>query len=227
MQRKLAIGFPLDSPFVFTSFVDGVLNLEVPQDTRVRWFRGKGWCSSRRHIHICEQAMDWGADLICIVGPDQSFPEDLLVRLVGHIDDGCDAISALVPFRGKGAGMAPFQRMAWRKQGEKFVPIDPDAAALQEIDVIGTGCLMFKSEHLENLPKPWFTEMIDAVTFQRTANQDSRFVWSLRTIAGVHLFVDTTIAIKHAHVFQIDETFPDRFADWADGSGEPEICNYK
>ena len=104
---------------MFTSFVDGILNLQTPPDTQIRWFRGEGWCSSRRHIHICEQATDWGAELICILGADQSYPDDLLVRLVGHINDGCDAISALVPFRGKGPGLAPFQRAAWRREGDK------------------------------------------------------------------------------------------------------------
>ena len=215
MQRKLAIGFPWDSPFMFTSFVDGVLNIDSPADTQVRWFRGEGWCSSRRHIHICEQAIGWGADLICIVGPDQSFPDDLLVRLVGHIDEGCDAISALVPFRGSQvAGGSAFQRCAWRKQDGEFVAIDPDAAPLQEIDVIGSGCLMFKTHVLEKLSEPWFTEEIDPVTFQRTANQDSRFVWRLRSEAGVKLFVDTTISIKHSHVFEIDGSYSKRFADW-------------
>ena len=64
------------------------------------------------------------------------------------------------------------------------------------------------------LIEPWFTEEIDPVTFQRTANQDSRFVWRLRTEAGVKLFVDTTISIKHSHVFEIDESYSKRFADW-------------
>jgi hypothetical protein len=158
--------------------------------------------------------MDWGADLIGILGPDQVFPEDLLPRLVGHIDDGCDAISALVPFRGKAAEAAPFQRLAWRKQGDKFESIDPAADPLQEIDVIGSGCLLFKAAHLEKLPRPWFTEEIDPITFRRHANQDSRFVWRLRTEAGAKLFVDTTIQIKHLHVFEIDDTYSERFADW-------------
>ncbi len=215
MGRKLAVGFPWDSPFVFTSFVDGVLNIESPADTQVRWFRGKGWCSSRRHIHICEQAIDWGADLICILGPDQSFPDDLLTRLVDHIDDGCDAISALVPFRGKPEGCGPFQRLAWRKQGDEFVAIDPEVASLQAIDVIGSGCLMFQADHLEKIPKPWFTEQIDGVTFKRTANQDSRFVWGLRE-SGVKVFVDTTIQIKHSHVFEIDNNYAERFPEWDD-----------
>jgi len=199
---------------MFTTFVDGALNVEAPVDTQVRWFRGKGWCSSRRHIHICEQAIEWGADLICILGPDQSFPDDLLARLVARIDEGCDAISALVPFRGKVPGGAPFQRSAWRKRGDEFEMIDPHVAPLQRIDVIGSGCLLFKADVLEKLPEPWFTEEIDPITFQRVANQDSRFVWRLGEEAGVKLSVDTTIDIKHSHVFEIDETFSERFADW-------------
>jgi hypothetical protein len=43
---------------------------------------------------------------------------------------------------------------------------------------------------------------------------------------GIKSYVDTTIKVNHTHVFEIDETFPDRFADWADGWGDPNICNY-
>jgi hypothetical protein len=40
-------------------------------------------------------------------------------------------------------------------------------------------------------------------------------------------WVDTTIQVKHLHIFSIDESFPARFADWATpGQGDTTICRY-
>jgi hypothetical protein len=45
---------------------------------------------------------------------------------------------------------------------------------------------------------------------------------------GAKAWVDTTIRVKHCHVFGIDETFSERFADWSHpGVGEDAICLYK
>ena len=78
---KLAVGYPWSSEFIFTQFADHLPNLERPEGGGVRVFRGKGWCPARRHVDLCEQAVKWGADLICIIGADQVHPSDLLPRL--------------------------------------------------------------------------------------------------------------------------------------------------
>ena len=40
--------------------------------------------------------------------------------------------------------------------------------------------------------------------------------------------MDTTIKVKHSHIFEIDDSFSDRFADWSkDGSGDPLVCNFR
>src|SRR3990172_10400410 len=81
---KLAVCYPWDSPFMFTGFVENALNLQRPEGAMVKFFRGLGWCSARRHIDMMEKALEWGADLICIIGSDQTNPDDLLLRLVNR-----------------------------------------------------------------------------------------------------------------------------------------------
>ena len=43
----------------------------------------------------------------------------------------------------------------------------------------------------------------------------------------VRVWVDTTIKVKHSHVFDVDETYQERFRDWTTkGIGDANICRY-
>lgn len=237
---KLAVCYPWDSPFVFTECFDSILNLKAPADVEIRYIRGVGWCPSRRHNDLCEKALDWGADLILIIGADQVYPEDMLHKLIEHWRGGCEAVSALVPFRGHVAWqeMKPFQPLGWnlkcegvrefrgqQQDPDMFVPVDPAAGDLQRVQIIGSGVLMFHRDHLLSLEQPWFADKPEPKTWHRIADMDSRFVWRLQQEAGATLWVDTTINVKHLHIFKVDETFQDRFADWGEpGRGDPDIC---
>jgi hypothetical protein len=244
---KLAVGYPWSSPFMFTAFVDATLNMRHPEGCEVRYFRGEGWCPARRHYAICEKAIAWGADLILIIGTDQVHPEDMLCRLMARYHEGCDVITAMVPARAYigWQDMKPFQPMAWRLKrdangnrvvcppdgmisGEMMEPIDPDEGDLLECDFIGSGVLMFPADVLRGLKHPWFFESVDPTNMQRLANMDCNFVWRLRSEAFCRVFVDTTIKVKHAHVFNVDETFQDRFRDWmTPGIGDSSICRFQ
>lgn len=245
---KLGVGYPWSSPFMFTDFVDTTLNLKHPKGYEVQFFRGEGWCPARRHIRLCERALDWGADLICIIGADQIHPPDMLERLVRRYEEGCDVVCALVPCRGylHWQPMKPFQPMMWRfksseetgtfkvrqyrgmkEDGDMLHVIDPKDGELQPVNFAGTGVTLFHKDHLLALERPWFKESIQMEGFTRVASQDVTFIWRLQMEANARVWVDTTIKVKHAHVFQIDESFQDRFADWGTGSGPENICPRK
>lgn len=256
---RLAVGFPWSSPFIWTDFVDGNMNLERPDGVAVRFFRGSGWCPARRHIHICEQALDWGADAIGIIGSDQMHPEDMLVRLVDRFHQGYEVVSAMVPSRGffGWQQMRPFQPMAWRFSSKSVsgssgngamakstkireyksmatdgdmleVVVPREGVEMERCNFIGSGVLMFHRDHLLALARPWFRESVDFKTMQRLASMDTTFVWRLQTEAHATVWIDTTIKVKHVHAFQIDDTYQDRFRDWATvGSGDPSVCRYQ
>jgi len=241
--EKLAIGYPWVSPFIWTFFAENAMNLQRPSNSR--WFRGRGWCPARRHIDICEQAIEWGASHILIVGSDQVHPEDMIPRLIKRVEvDGCEVISALVPSRGNvpKMHMKPFQPMAWRfKSNTEFRQyrgyeldsdmvevIEPSDGDLQQIDFIGSGVIMFPVDDLLMLKKPWFGEKFAISNMKREASMDTRFVWELKVIAGAHVWVDTTIKVGHINPFIIDETFQDRFKDWDEiGYGEQKNQAFK
>ncbi len=240
---KLAVGYPWSSPVMFTAAAENMVNLERPCETR--FIRGLGWSPARRHVDICEKALAWGADVICIIGSDQLHPEDMLTRLLGRLEEGYEICGALVPCRGfiSWQDMKPFQPMAWRfKAHDKIVPIrqfrgvqhdqdmleliDPADGDVQQVDFMGSGVIMFQSEHLLALNRPWFYERVTHADQQRIASMDTTFCWRLQMEAHARVWVDTTIAVKHLHVFEIDDTFQTRFDDWRDGAGDPSICRY-
>jgi hypothetical protein len=201
---------------MFSAFTEASLNMKAPIGVETRWFRGKGWCSSRQHNDMLEQAVEWGADYICMIGSDQMHPEDMFERLLKRVDEGYRIISAMIPMRGHVGGQdsAPFKPMAWKRIKGEFVAINPKDGDVQEIDVIGSGTFMFPTEVLDKIQHPWFRDDLYEGTQKHKHPCDSTFVWRVRTEAKEKVFVDTTIKIKHAHVFEIDNTFQERFKDW-------------
>lgn len=237
---KLACCWIWTSPFVWTSSVSSLLKLRHPAGVEVQFFQGRGWSPACRHNHACEQAMAWGADHIVILGADQVYEPDLLERLLARRAEGFEVVAALVPTRGYIADMRmqPFQRMAWRVKGNGTQPVewdraqleivDPTDGPMQRIDFIGSGCIMFDGDHLAALKRPWFFETINADTQQRTACMDTKFCYRLQLEACAQVWVDTTIRIKHLHAFEIDESFAERFTDFATpGQGPKDICVYE
>jgi hypothetical protein len=236
---KLAIGYPWVSPFMWSFFAENAMNLQRPENSR--WFRGKGWCPAKRHIDFCEQAIEWGASHILIVGADQVHPEDMIPRLIKRVEeDGCEVISALVPTRGHvpWMDMKPFQPMAWRWKAnitpreyrgsqqdmDMIEVVKVSDGDLQKIDFIGSGVLMFPVDDLLMLDKPWFAEVFHRETMNRRASMDTRFVWELKAKAGANVWVDTTIKVGHINPFIIDESFQNRFGDWEEtGYGECKV----
>ncbi len=226
-MRKLAVCYPGDTQSVFMAAFASIVNIEKP-DCDVKWFRGVGWCQARRRTHCCEQALEWGADLIAQLDIDQVYEPDVLKRLMQRVDEGCEVVAAMVPLRGyvKASKAPPFGGAAWNGDGKTFEQLNPENGDLQEANFPTSACVMFRSSVLKSLGKPWYFNEFDRDTYTIKQGEDGMFFYRLAQ-AGVKSFVDTTIKVKHCHVFQIDETFPERFADWADGNGEPEICNYK
>jgi hypothetical protein len=237
---KLGVCWIWGSPFVWTRSVESMLQLRRPDGVDVQFFRGAGWGPAKRHIDACQKAMAWGADFLLILGADQVYEPDLLERLWTRIGQGYEIVAAMVPSRGYLGwhDMQPFQRMAWRLKSNGLQPIqwsqdqlaaiDPKDGEMQRIDFIGSGVLLFRREHLEMLSAPWFFEEIDHETQNRTACMDTRFVFRLKREAYADVWVDTTIPVRHLHAFEIDDSYGERFADWAQpGVGPSEICQFR
>jgi hypothetical protein len=230
---KIALLVPWDSPFIWTKPMFNIANMEVPEGFEKKIIYGDGWCPAARHISCVNKAMTWGADYMQFLGADQLHPMDMIPRLYSHIQDGWDMATAMVPARGSCGPKEtpPFQSMAFRfdipmpKTTEvDYVPVagPPEGSYTlitendpsQQVHVVGTGTLLFKREHIENLEPPWFQEFISKpLLYERTAIQDSHFTYRLTIDHGLRLWCDTTIEVLHLEIFGIDRTFSERFKD--------------
>ncbi len=202
---------------IWSQVVNNYLSLQRPENSF--WVRGYGWCSAKRHIDICEKAIAGEASHILILGADQLHPIDMIPQLIARIEqDGCDVIVALIPCSGKTDRVKYFQKSAWiqNKSGKlgDWDLIDPSKGDLQEIKAIGSGVLMFPVSGLSRIGQPWFKEHFDPLTYKRNASMDFEFVHFLELKAGLKIWADTTIKVKHWVPFPIDETFEKRFDDW-------------
>ena len=238
---RLAVCWPWTSPFMFTDGAQSLLELDRPAGYETRFFRGKGWSPARRHVHCCEQALEWDAELILILGSDQLYEPDLLQRLVARIEQGYEIVAAMVPSRGyiSWQPMRPFQPAVYRfarsdnvvhARPYRGMQLDSDMIEILEpkedmerINFCGSGVLLFQRDHLLALKKPWFAESVDPETQNRFANMDSTFVWRLQSEAHATVWCDTTIKVRHLHIMEVDETFQARFADMQQGTGQPAI----
>ena len=215
---RLCIGWPWEPPTVYSKVMDNYLSLQRPESSF--WVRGLGQYPARRHIDICEKALVGKASHILIIGADQIHPTDMVPRLISRMEqDGCDVISALVPTNGKTGKVKYFQKCAW-VQGKlnelgNWDLINP-TEDLMRITGIGSGVLMFPVSALHQLERPWFIEHFNTKTYERIHCMDTEFVHRLELEAGLKLWVDTTIMVKHYVPLQVDETFMDRFDDWND-----------
>lgn len=230
MSEKLAVCYPGDTAMVFMAFAESALNIVRPPGYEVHWFRGVGWCQARRRIHAAEQAVEWGADLIACLDVDQVYEPDILCRLVDRHREGYDVVAAMVPGRGyvSGTGMKPFQRLAWKLEDQQFVPVDPDDGEMQPCEFPTSAAMIFRTSDLLKLRKPWYFFTYKPEDWKQVQGEDGTFILRMLRDAGVKAWVDTTIRVKHAHVFHIDETFSSRFADWSQpGVGDPSVCNYE
>ena len=233
---KLAVVIPWFSPFMWTKAIDGYWTWESPEGFTTKFFRGSGWCPAKRHMNGCEAACAWGADVILIFGADQIGPPTLLTTLTRHLLTGRELIGALVPGRGysNAWGLKPFQPLAWRFKGYTLRLNEPlptiayegweksghlcevlqRNTGVQVAHLMGSGCIMFPRDTLEMVHRPWFFETFDPM-LNRTANMDTWFSWRLQQEGHAMLWCDTDLDIKHLHAFEIDATYPERFADWA------------
>ena len=195
---KLACVLPWGSPFVWTKPMVACMNLTRPCETK--FFQGAGWASSIRHINGMRAALNWGATHIMFLGGDQLPEEDLLTRLTERINEGYSMMTGWIAPRNP--PHKAFADIVTGQEGEKFttkrVYADEGHKEPFQVNLVGTGILIFPAEYLKALKKPWMRETIDVERDSaRTSNEDVIFVWRLQSEAGGKLWLDPAIRVTH------------------------------
>ena len=125
------------------------------------------------------------ADYILFLDSDETFDDDLLVKLIHRSKD---IVGGLI-FRRK----PPFDPCAYELKENKFyrpIPIEKETKGLLEVDAIGTGALLIKMDVFRKLPKPWF------YFTEKGFGEDLNFCRNAKE-AGYKIYVDCDIEIGH------------------------------
>lgn len=196
---------------------------ELEKPPRYKLFFGTGRTPARRHEIGCEAAIKWGASHILILGGDQVYPEqDMIRKMFAWLE--CDTLDAwinrkkvvncMVPIRGHkpNQGTRPFQPigMTVDKETQEQVPITRDMDPIVKAEVIGTGVMLFEADVLNGMPKPWFKDHYHNGTNDVNVMQDVAFVRKLND-TGSQVWCDTQIIVKHLGVLEIDDSYQWRF----------------
>jgi len=215
--RHIVIGTPWVSAFMPTPWVDAALNLRAPSGVRVEWFRAQGWCDARRVHNVIEHALDVDADLVAFLEADVIVPPHWLESMAKHLDSGHRAVASVVPMRGRAhEKFCPFEPMAWTVEDGRLVQIDPDLG-IQEIAFASLGGCLFDTDVFREVLPPWGGHEFDPVTFEPTGSTTDSILFRQLRRAGIRVYADPDIEVKHLHAFEIDRTYGDRFPDWEAG----------
>lgn len=151
---------------------------------------------------IVDRALEFGSDYVFFFDDDMIFARDTFLRLWRRN----------VPFVGALAftGREPITPVLYRfkrnwnfsKQTED-VDIEPiwryERDSLVQVDAIGTGVVLIKTDVFRRVPKPWFHGA-------KGAGEDIHFCWQCAK-AGVPIFCDTSVKTIHK---------PNQPAQWMD-----------
>jgi hypothetical protein len=199
--KKFAIGFPLVDrevpvPF-FTSFICAdkppQYTVLVPEFPHGRW--AESIANARNSLVF--QALSIGASHILMCDTDQIYPKDTIPKLLSH---GVDICSARVHSR-----WVPFAPVLYRGELGKYQYVSDDemySGDLIEIDATGTGCLLINMEVFDKIDPPWFKF---TNIRERPVGEDIYFCSKARE-AGIKIYADTSIDVKHLATIEIDET---------------------
>lgn len=140
---------------------------------------------------LAKEAIRMNADYALWLDSDMLFPSTTAMRLMGH---NKDIVCGNYMKRSY-----PLKTVAYEERGdwESWVPLEPQEE-LQEVDGIGMGCMMMKTEILKKIEPPFFEfEYYD----DDWHGEDFYFQKKLKS-AGYKLWVDMNLSRQIYHVGQ-------------------------
>ncbi len=140
---------------------------------------------------LAQQALLMKSDYALWLDSDMMFPNATAMRLMAHNED---VVCANYMKRS-----VPLQTVAYPERGdwENWLPLEGDQE-LQEVEGIGMGCMLMKTEVLKNIEPPYFNfEYRDGDWH----GEDFYFQQKLRN-AGYKILVDMNLSFQVRHIGQ-------------------------
>lgn len=187
---KLAIGIPLNFPWVPSSFFHSFIQMDRPDFTYI-YEDSSGPIHALRN-NIVEKAIQSGATKLLMCDVDQVYHPDTVTKLLSH---NLPIVGALVHRR-----YPPFDSLMMRKikvdeSTDRYDSIDEwEDGELIEVDATGAGCIMYDMAVFRKMPNPWFKSRYNPDG--SPIGEDFGFCEDLK-MAGYRIFVDTSVPAGH------------------------------
>jgi len=142
---------------------------------------------------IVRKALDGKFDYIFFMDSDMSFPPNTLDNLIKRDKD----IVGGFYMRKKG-GYLPNAFMLGSVDGDKF--LTQFVTELTEVEAVGTGCMLIKTEVFKNIEMPWFEYWTNSSPEGHVMTEDIVFCEKAKS-AGYKIFCDGEIRCGHVGMF--------------------------
>lgn len=206
MDFKLGICEPVTNDFIFRQYHQSFTAMIKPAEFHYSFPQFPASLTSDIAVvrnNLVREALEANCTHIFTLDTDQDYPQDTLVKLMEHIQDGKQIVSAKVHRR-----YPPFDPILLRglKPGDyKLVPADEwrERGAIQ-VDATGAACMLIDTNVFLDVPFPWYErgETPDG----RPVGEDINFCYKARA-AGYEIWVDTSIEVQHMAIVGVNRGF--------------------
>lgn len=150
---------------------------------------------SSRHQLVCD-ALEWGATHILFADCDQTFPPDLIHRLMAHkqMVVGANIVTKQIPAVFCATGL-----------DGKRVKTLAASSGLEEVRVCGTGVMLIDTRVFAKLSIPYFLMPYNPDT-RTFLGEDVYFSGILRE-AGFKIYIDHDVSKEVGHIGQLEYTY--------------------
>ena len=200
---KLGIGLPLTTDREYSQFWDSFHYMRHPDHTYLRpQYRGP---IDRVRNEIVKQAFMSKCSHLLFMDTDQIYRDpEMIYKMLAHDK----AVVGTVVHR----GYPPYDPLVFRFGNKGLVKVPEEevySGELIEVDVIGCGCVLYKTAVFEQLSPPWFEDLShvkQSGTSKAGPGEDINICYKLKDM-GVSIFVDTSIMIDHLALLAVNRGF--------------------
>lgn len=205
---SLGICLPLTNDMVHSQFMDSFILMDKPVDWTYHRLQfpasGTSDISAVRN-GIVRSALEQGNTHILMMDTDQTYPRDTLVKLLSHVPQGRQIITAKVHRR-----YQPFEPILLRGNGpDEYASVPPDVwrkGDTIEIDACGGACILIDVNVFLDMAPPWYE--FGTSPKGNPIGEDINFCYKARR-AGFRIWADTSIQVGHLALMEIGTGFYD------------------
>ena len=151
---------------------------------------------------LASSAIKDNFDYILFHDTDQQIPNDTILRMGKHLENGEDNVTALIFTKEKPYNPCIYSESKILETGQlslKYYPVSEIPSEPFYVENCGSGCVMLKTEIFKKIPQPWFHPYVysgEDVTFFHVASHNY----------GYKILCDPTIDVGHWGIENINRT---------------------